>query len=304
MNQKSLNLFTLPVIMLAIFLTIAVALWISTGNVFYLFNFGYIGAALAIGMGVYAALPARKKPMGRRLAQFLIGAYMLIFLGLLQRENMQIEGFFFYLLAGIFAGSVIHYLVAKIVGVFIFNRGWCGWSCWTAMILDLLPFKRHKTEPLAAPWWGLRYIHFGLSLGLVAFLWWGTGYRVEMQSVTELYWLVIGNLLYYAIGIGLAFVLQDNRAFCKYVCPIPTLQKIPARFALFKIAGNAEKCTDCGACNKMCPMDINISDYIQKGQRVLSTECIMCLECINVCAKDALFANFGNDQKVRRMNSQ
>ncbi|MCX7838514.1 MAG: 4Fe-4S binding protein [Anaerolineae bacterium] len=299
MTPKSLNLFVLPAIMLAIFLTIAVALWLSTGNAFYLFNFGYIGTALAIGMGVYAALPARKKPMGRRLAQFLIGTYMLVFLGLLQRENMQIEGFFFYLLAGIFAGSVIHYLVAKIVGVFIFNRGWCGWACWTAMILDLLPFKRHKTEPLAAPWWGLRYVHFGLSLGLVAWLWWGTGYRVEMQSVTELYWLVVGNLLYYVIGIGLAFVLQDNRAFCKYVCPIPTLQKIPARFALLKIAGNAEKCNDCGACNKMCPMDINISGYIQQGRRVLSTECIMCLECINVCAKDALFVNFGNDREVR-----
>lgn len=293
MNTKKF-LDVLPV--LAVFLIVAVALWLSTGNVFYLFNFGYIGTALAIGMGVYAALPARQKPMGRRLAQFLIGMYMLVFLGLLQYENMQIEGFFFYLLAGIFAGSVIHYLVAKILGVFIFHRGWCGWACWTAMILDLLPFKRHKTAPLAAPWWGLRYVHFGLSLGLVAWLWWGMGYRVEMQSVTELYWLLAGNALYYALGIGLAFALKDNRAFCKYICPIPTLQKIPARFALLKIAGNAEKCTDCGACNKMCPMDINISGYIQKGQRVLSSECIMCQECINVCAKDALFVNFGIDK--------
>lgn len=293
MNTKKF-LDVLPV--LAVFLIVAVALWLSTGNVFYLFNFGYIGTALAIGMGVYAALPARQKPMGRRLAQFLIGMYMLVFLGLLQYENMQIEGFFFYLLAGIFAGSVIHYLVAKILGVFIFHRGWCGWACWTAMILDLLPFKRHKTAPLAAPWWGLRYVHFGLSLGLVAWLWWGMGYRVEMQSVTELYWLLAGNALYYALGIGLAFALKDNRAFCKYICPIPTLQKIPARFALLKIAGNAEKCTDCGACNKMCPMDINISGYIQKGQRVLSSECIMCQECINVCAKDALFTNFGVDK--------
>lgn len=130
----------------------------------------------------------------------------------------------------------------------------------------------------------------------MALLWWGLGYRVEEQSLTELYWLLGGNLLYYAIGIALAYALKDNRAFCKYICPIPTLQKIPARFALLKIAGNAANCTDCGACNKMCPMDINVSGYILKGQRVVSTECVMCLECVNVCAKDALFANFAVDR--------
>jgi hypothetical protein len=46
-------------------------------------------------MGAYVALPKRQKLWGRRVAQFLIGAYMLIFQGLFQRENMQIEGFFF-----------------------------------------------------------------------------------------------------------------------------------------------------------------------------------------------------------------
>ena len=65
---------------------------------------------------------------------------------------MQIEGFFFYLLAGFYAGSVIHYLVAKIVGPLVFNRGWCGWACWTAMVLDLLPYKRNKRGPCAGKW--------------------------------------------------------------------------------------------------------------------------------------------------------
>ncbi len=298
MNQQrppKFAIYRLPLILFIVFWLLAISLWQTTDNRFYLFNFGYIGTAIAVGIGLYVSLPPKKRPLGRRVAQFLVGAYMLVFLGLFARENMQIEGFFFYLLAGMFYGAVIHYLVAKIFGVFLFNRGWCGWSCWTAMILDLLPFKRHRQAPLAAPFWALRYVHFGLSLGLVALLWWGLGYRVQEQSVTELYWLFGSNALYYVIGIALAFLLKDNRAFCKYVCPIPTLQKVPARFALLKIAGDPNRCTDCGACTKMCPMDIDIPAYLHRGQRVLSTECILCVECVNVCAKGALSVSFAFD---------
>jgi len=52
----------------------------------------------------------------------------------------------------------------------------------------------------------------------------------------------------------------------------------------------------------MCPMDINIPAYLHKGQRVLSTECIFCLECINVCAKGALTVNLAFDG-LRRQDS-
>jgi ferredoxin len=50
-----------------------------------------------------------------------------------------------------------------------------------------------------------------------------------------------------------------------------------------------------GVCVKSCPMDIRISDYIKRGQRVLSTECIVCFECVNGCAKGALDMSFGLD---------
>ena len=285
----------IPLFLLILFWAIAVLLWQSTGNRFYLFNFGYIGTALGLGLGVYSVLPRRQKMWGRRLAQFLVGAYMLVFLGFFQRENMQIEGFFFYLLAGLFAGSVIHYLVAKVTGPLIFNRGWCGWACWTAMILDLLPFRHNKAGRLPEQWGQLRYLHFALSLGLVLILWFVFGYRVQEQSLSELYWLAIGNLLYYALGIALACLLRDNRAFCKYACPIPTLQKLPARYALLKIDTDAGKCNQCGICTRVCPMDIRVADYAKNGQRVLSTECILCMECISACPQDALSASFALD---------
>jgi polyferredoxin len=284
-----------PLFLLILFWIIALVLWQATGKRFYLFNFGYIGIALGLGLGIYTALPRRKKLWGRRLAQILVGAYMLVFLGFFQHENMQIEGFFFYLLAGIFAGSVIHYLIAKVAGPLVFNRGWCGWACWTAMVLDLLPFHHNKAGRLPARWGWLRYLHFAISLALVLTLWFAFDYPLQEQGVRELYWLALGNLLYYAVGITLAFALRDNRAFCKYVCPIPTLQKLPARYALLKVASDSGKCTQCGACTRACPMDIRVADYAAQGLRVFSTECILCMECISTCPADALSASFALD---------
>ncbi len=284
-----------PVILIVSFWTIAIVLWQTKGNIFYLFNFGYIGTAVGIGIGLYVVLPSKKKPTGRRVAQLLIGIYMLGFLGIIEMENMQLEGFFFYLLSGLFKGSVIHYFVAKIFGPILFGRGFCGWACWTAMVLDFLPYKRNKTGRVTVKWESLRYVHFGFSLLLVLVLWFLFQYRPIPMGQAELVWLVGGNTLYFVLGIILAFMLKDNRAFCKYLCPITSILKITSRFALLKIEGDKEKCTLCGACNKACPMDINIMEYVNNGERVLSTECIFCFTCKTVCPEGILDDTFRMD---------
>jgi polyferredoxin len=86
----------------------------------------------------------------------------------------------------------------------------------------------------------------------------------------------------------LAFVLRDNRAFCKYICPIPVLMKVPARFSLAKMEGDRDRCDGCGACDRVCPMDIRVSQYVAEGRRVLSTECTLCNNCQHICPKEAL----------------
>jgi len=115
-----------PIIIFIVFWFIAIILWQTKGNIFYLFNFGYIGTAVGVGVGLYVLFPREKKPSDGRFAQLLVGIYMLGFLGLLKKENMQLEGFFFYLLGGFFAGSVIHYMVAKVAGPGFSGRLRCG----------------------------------------------------------------------------------------------------------------------------------------------------------------------------------
>lgn len=287
-KENKSNKLRAPIIIFIVFWAIAIVLWQTKGNIFYLFNFGYIGTAVGFGLVLYILLPRKKKPSGRRFAQLLVGIYMLGFLGLLTKENMQLEGFFFYLLTGFFAGSVIHYLVAKIAGPILFGRGFCGWACWTAMVLDFLPHKRNLNGRIAARWERVRYVHFAVSLCLVLILWFLFGYRPALIGNTDLAWLVGGNIFYFTSAILLAFALKDNRAFCKYLCPITAILKTTSRFALAKIEGDREKCTQCGACVKACPMNINIMEYVNNGRRVLSTECIFCLTCTTVCPEGIL----------------
>jgi ferredoxin-type protein NapH len=190
--------------------------------------------------------------------------------------------------------GVFHYLIAKIFGPLLFGRLWCGWACWTVMVLDLLPFKRPAGR-LPGRWGWLRYLHFGLSLSLVLLLVFVVGFRDGAAGTTAVIWFIVGNLAYYAIGIVLAYALKDNRAFCKYVCPVSVPLKLTSRFSLIKIGSTGKECNDCGACVKMCPMDVRIPEYILDGKRVLSTECSLCQTCITVCARDSLKLSFGFD---------
>jgi Fe-S-cluster-containing hydrogenase component 2 len=57
----------------------------------------------------------------------------------------------------------------------------------------------------------------------------------------------------------------------------------------------------------MCPMDINIMEYVNKGKRVLSTECIFCLTCTTVCPEGILDDTFkldiGGKEHIQRRGS-
>lgn len=273
-----MKLKALPLLALLFFISVGFTLWQTTGRIFYLFNFGYIGAFISLGIFLFT----RKYKYARLVVQFGVGMYMLIGLGLLGRENMQLEGFYFYLLSGLFQATVIHYIIAKIVGPLFFGRGWCGWACWTAAILDLLPFKRPKQQRkhrLGI----LRYIIFVLSLGFT-----GALFLLKVNNIEQIMFVafIAGNLLYYAVGIAFAYVFKDNRAFCKYVCPITAFLKPASYFALLRIKPNKELCTNCGACEKVCPMNVEILN--DKRSRNNGTECILCFECSKVCPQKAL----------------
>ena len=255
--------YAMTIIMLVVFETIAITLWLTKDNLFYLFNFSYIGLSISLGIFLFI----KKYRHARRVVQLLVGLYMLVYLGLICNENMQIEGFWYYLFTGVFEAATIHYAVAKIFGPLIFGRGWCGYACWTAMVLDFLPYKVPKQPRRRLGW--IRYITFAASLMKIMF--WA---------------FIIGNILYYATGIILAVTFRDNRAFCKYICPITVFLKPMSYYALIRVNCDKEKCISCGKCKRVCPMNVDVTDNSRKRENGM--ECILCMECVRNCPKDVL----------------
>ena len=295
LNKKNI---IFPITIIFVFYAVAVGLFLGTGMLFYLLNFMYIGTALSLCIFLSGVLPKNKFIAVRRLSQLLVGLYLFVFVGIILKENLQIEGFWFYLFSGIFAGATIHYFIAKIFGTIFFGRGWCGWSCWTAMVLDLFPWKKPKrkvNQKLSK----IRYLHFIIVFIVVAAIYFfsDNGKQSYAEANSELYWLLAGNAVYYILGFILACALKDNRAFCKYVCPIPVFQKIGAKYSLLKIEINKDTCIDCKLCEKNCPMQVDLLKYKDSGKRILSTECILCLNCVNTCPKEAVKTSLKIDKQ-------
>lgn len=276
-NQIKMKKLLPLLIILTLFETVAVTLWLTKSNIFYLFNFSYIGLSISLGIYLYM----RNYRHARRVVQLLVGSYMLVYLGLICGENMQIEGFWYYLFTGVFEAATIHYAVAKIFGPLVFGRGWCGYACWTAMVLDFLPYKTPERPRRRIGW--IRYITFAASLIFVSAL-----FLAKVGNIERIMFIafIVGNIAYYAVGIALAFAFHDNRAFCKYICPITVFLKPMSRFALFRVKCDKSKCVSCGKCRKVCPMDVDPTD--NTGNRKNGTECILCMECVKNCPKKAL----------------
>lgn len=188
-NDSRLRKYVPSLLLFLLFEAVAVTLWFTKDNLFYLLNFSYIGGCMALGTALFTA----GKRYARHFVQLAVGGYMLLYLGVISRENMQIEGFWYYLFLGTFEAATIHYAVAKIFGPLLFGRGWCGYACWTAMVLDFLPYKRPQ-KPRREKLGVLRYVMFTLSLALVSGL-----FLMKVAHLEQImFWLFLaGNALYY-----------------------------------------------------------------------------------------------------------
>ncbi len=129
--RKNFDVFVPLLISLAISVPLGLTVWTA---------FFWIGPWVGGSMSLGSAISKKKGPealdFGRRLSLLLLIPLFIVFFGFMQRENFQIEETVFYsayfLATGIFTRCLIHFAVAKVIGPFIWGRGFCGWVCWIA----------------------------------------------------------------------------------------------------------------------------------------------------------------------------
>lgn len=72
------------------------------------------------------------------------------------------------------------------------------------------------------------------------------------------------------------------RPFCRYVCPLGAIYGIFNKISFYNFKIDSEKCTKCGACQKVCKLDIPV------WQNPNSMDCIRCGDCKAICPHKAI----------------
>ena len=275
-------------------IALAVGLYLRLGWWGFLVLFPWIGAAISIGIHLRQILPRERRALGRKVSILLILPALLVFVPLANHENLQLEGIVLLLSIGFFGKGVVHYAVAKVFGPLIWGRGFCGWACWTAAVLDWLPVdgaSRRIPDRIRS----LRLLALLLSVGFPLLLILGMGFNVrgDYFRQAEVGWMATGNAIYYALAIPLAYLFRDRRAFCKILCPVAPILKVPTRYSLLRVRPTGTECLGCGLCAEQCPMGIDVMGSIQGAGSVSNTECILCATCIDSCPAGALAIQLG-----------
>ncbi len=197
------------------------------------------------------------------------------------------------------AGSIQHFMVIKAIpyyalGLLILigasvGRLFCGWACPFGLAQDLL--YKIKTKKIRMPKW-LRfgkYLFLIFTVFLIPYLISDTmfcklcpmgaleGGIPQMLLNPELHHLA--GFLYWKKIVILAVVILASifikRPFCRAVCPVGAILALFNRISFLQMKVDENACTECGWCQIVCPVDINISEDPN------SLECIRCGLCTN-----------------------
>jgi len=68
----------------------------------------------------------------------------------------------------------------------------------------------------------------------------------------------------------------------------------------FRIRREADVCTSCGACDRACPVNLDVSTSTE----VRSAECLSCSQCVLACPEKGALASVGPTKKKRSIGSR
>ncbi len=122
-------------------------------------------------------------------------------------------------------------------------------------------------------------------------------------SSEELVWI----FMIFFVGVTVAGSFFLRRFWCRF-CPTGASLAIGNRFKAFKgvpalyIDKEEEKCTKCGICKRVCPVQVT-EVYEQKGGKINTSVCMLCFRCVEMCPyEDCLKVKFAGKTAFKSRN--
>lgn len=202
-----------------------------------------------------------------------------------------------------------YYIVGIIIlfGVLL-GRAICGFLCpfgWFQELLHKIPTKKFSTKKLHF----LTYLKYIILLLFVIVLPLTIVNEVGMGDPWFCKWICPAGVLEGAIplaivnsgiraALGSLFTWKSciligiitlsvffYRPFCKWLCPLGAFYALFNKVSFYRFNIDPNKCTSCGACVKVCKMDVEV--YKTPNH----TECIRCGDCLQTCPHNAICKN-------------
>jgi ferredoxin len=185
--------------------------------------------------------------------------------------------------------ALLFFIVLAIVG----NKLICGWACPFGALQELIysiPILG-RIKQRKVPFVLTNTIRAALFAAMLLFLFGIAGgqkgmviyHYVNPFNLFNLDFETLSILLTVIITLLVSFVLY--RPFCQLICPFGFLSWIAERLSLFRIRIDKDKCTECGACIKACPLEAAEGRVYSSK---LPADCFSCARCLNVCPVDAI----------------
>jgi ferredoxin len=110
----------------------------------------------------------------------------------------------------------------------------------------------------------------------------------KSSETSSFYSQLNGRTLRLGILAGfLILMVISSRPVCRLFCPLGAMYAMTTKLSLARMELNHDQCVECGACSKVCPVDLNVM------KEVGGAECIACGDCMKVCPKNGIRRKFG-----------